>query len=416
MKHTINPLMGFAERTLSGLRVLVVEPNPYHGEILPGYTHLFQKAGYEVDVLMRNEVAKENPFVAYPKDKLPKIYSVDATSMEKALSYDLAKSYEIVFFSTNVYWVKDKNHSSLLRYLGIAPAGRLGSLFVEHNLMCAEEDDTETLFAQGRVFTLLEYKYKKKTTKMLNPHYFGELDKTKVAKRNLNAQKILLLGSSSVDPINLNRLFDSLRRIKANHIVTIVGGTIEIPEDLSAKVICVGHLNFADFYRLICAQDYLLTLVDLDSDDIIHKKYLNGTTTGTVQISLGFTKPMILDEEQAKAYSFTSDESIVYKKGDLLGGIQTALETHGKKYDELKNNLYKKANEVESVSLNNLRGAMKYQKKKYFWKRIRNEDNIIMEEIEETYVSDVDNARYPIQAAVKRKNYINLYNPFRHRR
>ena len=48
--------------------VLLIEPNPYHGEIQPGFVKYFQDLGYNVDIFMRLENYLENPFVKYTKN------------------------------------------------------------------------------------------------------------------------------------------------------------------------------------------------------------------------------------------------------------------------------------------------------------------------------------------------------------
>jgi hypothetical protein len=54
--------------------VLIVEPNAYHGEILPGLAKYFQDLGFNVDLFLRSRNVADSAFCAYPQDKLPRFF------------------------------------------------------------------------------------------------------------------------------------------------------------------------------------------------------------------------------------------------------------------------------------------------------------------------------------------------------
>ena len=47
-------------------KVLVVEPNPFHGEVVPGVVYYFRNLEYDVTVIMQKKNIKEDAFC---KDK-----------------------------------------------------------------------------------------------------------------------------------------------------------------------------------------------------------------------------------------------------------------------------------------------------------------------------------------------------------
>ncbi len=339
--------------------VLLVEPNPYHGEILPGFTYLFQELGYKVELLIRNEVAFQKPFAIYPKDRLPLIHTGSAERLKKYLYSIEEGKYEIILFTTNVYWEKDKNNTSYLRYLKFLPKANLGSLFVEHNLWSIDNDDSSLIYKANRLFTLLEYPYRGSKTKMLNPHYFGELKTTE--SRDLN--RILLLGSSSYSSSNIKLLFQAVRKVKeiSNKpiSISITGADVDVPSDLRDEIKTLGFLNFPEFYQIIENHDYLLTVFDSKSSSPEQNKYKHGTTSGTIQLSLGFNKPIIINDTNALAYGFSEKDSITYKNNNLFNGLKNALEMNQLKYEDIVNNLKIKSRNIEKTSLHNLAKAIK---------------------------------------------------------
>ncbi len=344
--------------------VLLVEPNPYHGEILPGFTYLFQKLGYKVHILMRKELARLDPFAIYPADKVPIIHAGTAQWMKEFLYKLPSETYEIIFYTTNVFWEKDKNNTSYLRYLKFMPRSKHGSLYMEHNLWSIKQDDSEQLYSLGRVFTLLEHSYNEGRTKMINPHYFGKTFEPPIKIDDVTT--ILLVGSSSYTPYSLDLLFNSLRDLKKLNIhikVLITATDITIPKDLNGQLIVKGHLGFKDYYQIVQASKYLLTIFDLDSKNIEQIKYREGTSSGTVQLSLGFKKPVIMNEKFAKTYGFNNKNAITYQGAGLTECLIEAVKINKKSYNDKIDNLSKMANNIEKTSLKNLSEAIAHLKK-----------------------------------------------------
>jgi hypothetical protein len=353
-------------------KVLIVEPNSYHGELLPGFTYLFQKLGFRVEILSTYDVHKENPFCKYPMELIPKFHFGDENYIKDFLEEN-SKRYYLLFFSTNVLWQGKETDASIIKKLGFVPSGKKGSLYIEHNLTYLDKDDASIFLKEGRLFSLLPYSYKNIKTKMINPNSFGNIH----IKENQNSTKrILIIGSSSRDTNNLEYLYESVRKIlnKRNFEITIIGTVADIPKDLNKVIKSTGRLDFCEYYNLLEKSDFLLTLIDLNSQDIIHTKYLNGTTSGTVQVSIGFKKPMIIDGPHAAAYGFTNNESITYEVGRLESALIRATELTDKEYSMLTHQLIEKSRNIEKESLNNLRSAIHSLEKAAF-KKIQQADN-----------------------------------------
>lgn len=239
--------------------------------------------------------------------------------------------------------------------MGFEPTAKKPSVFIEHNLTYIDEDNAKYLLEEGRLFTLLPYTYGKQKTKMLNPHYFGEVRTRKVFDSIVN---IALLGSSSKDEDNIKLLFQAIRytsaRSKKKFKIHVVGFVIDIPEDLTEHVQVIGRVAFPEYYKIIENCHYIMTLVNLQSKDIIHTKYRTGTTTGTVQTSLGFAVPMIIDSVHAEAYALDKKSSIIYSPNQLSTGLLEAVETGGIEYRKLQTSLKELGRDITKVSLENL--------------------------------------------------------------
>lgn len=345
--------------------VLLVEPNPYHGEIIPGYVKYFQDLGYNVDLLLRKEQKQENLFQHYPANKIPEIHYGTPEEIRFILSLPQIRNYVTIFFTTNVYWVYSENYSSYLRYLGFIPSGQHGSLYVEHNLSHLVDDDAEIYDLGGRVSTLLSYddQANSKQTIMINPHYFGDNTLLSSSIKPKNKTRIVLVGASNHDPLLIDNLYRAINEVKdLNFEVLVTGGKIDIPKEYSRIVKTLPRLSFDAFSELIVGADFLLTM--FNPHEPTHDRYLNGTTSGTVQLSLGFKTPMIVNSTHAEYYGFTSKESLSYPEflsGDVL---RRAITLPGVEYDSLVNSLELKAKFIYKESLSNLSSMLKQIKNK----------------------------------------------------
>ena len=61
-KNEIKKRKGLVATISEDTYVVVIEPNPFHGETVPGYVKYFLDLGYQVDVFLTYEIAFEQPF------------------------------------------------------------------------------------------------------------------------------------------------------------------------------------------------------------------------------------------------------------------------------------------------------------------------------------------------------------------
>lgn len=347
----------FEKHVIRSKSVLIVEPNPYHGEILPGFTTYFQELGFDVDLFIRNEVQAETPFALF-RNNVPRIFHGDSAGIASALKDERISQYDYIFFSTNVLWENGVFMGSYLSYLGFVPKAKFGILAVEHNLPFLIEDGAEYQLRQGRVFTLSEERYGGGKTLMLNPHRFGAAD---YGKRNGDVTRFAVVGGVNAQSKNIDLLFSSIRRLveerRGNFDVTIMGsGELEIPEPLQGHITFLGRKDFNALYRMMTEVDYLLPL--LDSGRPEHEKYLRGTSSGIVQLSLGFHVPMVIDGKFSERYGFTGRNCVRYMESDLFRGMSDAMQIKGETYVEMRHQIELKASKVYSKSLGNLKEAL----------------------------------------------------------
>ncbi len=332
--------------------VLIIEANPWHGEIVPGFAKYFQDLGFNVDVFLRPENNTENPFVNYatPDTPAPHIFVI-TPGLLKQYARDLGQ-YEHVFLSTSVFWDREFN-GTVAEYLGYDIKCRGNVMMVEHS----PQQFLETYRLAKRpetIFSLSAYQ----DVKRINPHYFGPIIDNRPKD---NIVRFVVVGSIVADAKNHHLLIDAANDLINSGIdnfeINIVGrGVLDIPEHLKSKIKLCGRLAYREMFEKIQETDFLL--VCLDPENPAHDRYKSGTTTGSLQLSFGFHRPMIISSEFANAYSLNDKNAIIYPGNELSNAMARAMKMTPIQYGRLVSGIRTKASDVYTESLNNLKSAL----------------------------------------------------------
>ena len=330
--------------------VLIVEPNPYHGEILPGFVKYFRELGFSTDLLLRNENNVDDIFCRF--ENKPKVINGTAEELRNILKKDTISQYEYVFLSSSAFWEADFFIGSYINYLGFIPKAKNGIMMIEHHIEpYLQEYNEEEYLRNNRLFTLSGFR----NTLMLNPHFFGE--NIKITPKSDKTVRFAAVGGNCKNYDLLLSAVSYLAERKYDFTVTIVGrGEITIPDNIKEYAEFKGYLNYEDMYSVVEKADYLLPLLDYSIQD--HHRYIEGTTTGTRQLVMGFLKPCVIEDHFAPNYGFNERNSILYKNNNLVDGMIRAIELSNKDYKDLQKNLEKLEQQIYKISVENLKRAL----------------------------------------------------------
>lgn len=327
--------------------VLIVEPNPYHFELQPGFCKYFQDLGYSVDVIAQPELEEDSAYIKYPHQ--PNIYYLSPKHQKKALQSPKIKAYDFVFLSTSVIWANPMR-DSYLNFLGFEPTGKYGFFLVEHNVIPYLKDyDHEKYVIQNRSFTLAG----QHQIPMLNPHYFGE------RKIHTKAEKTIFSVIIN-ERKNIDLFFKACRVLIKEEITNfqmyVTGRSVitEIPDDLQDLIIVTGKMKFVDLWNIYEKSDFLIPMLNPEISS--HERYKDGTVTGSWQIMLGFLKPAIINKYFASYYRLDDSNAIIYQdNSDLAKAIESCINMNQNNYKILQTNLKSLANVVYEESKQNLK-------------------------------------------------------------
>ena len=74
-----------------------------------------------------------------------------------------------------------------------------------------------------------------------------------------------------------------------------------------------------------------------------------------MQLSYGFYKIPIIEEQFAKIYKFNNQTKIIFKKHDLISGMERAAKFTKEEYKQMSKNVKILRENIYNISINNLK-------------------------------------------------------------
>lgn len=345
---------------------LIVEFNPFHAETLPGFVRYFQDLGYEVTVLTRYVSYSDSPFVRMQVK--PRHFCLSLWGMRHFLKSAKACQFDFILYnSAHLYLKEYRFYGRVDTFLGGKIIGGLkGFALIEHSLKPGTDleyfhklpDDApakQNLFHHSFVLTpqVVEGHF----IPMLNPCFFGRIKK----EHRLNQKRIFItVGNVASNSRNFQQLFDALTHLddEKSFEVWIIGKVLDelLVNTIPSNVKVFGRLTFAQMYNCLEQADFFLPLLDPQTQS----QYLQGCTSGSRQLILGFCIPPIIHEAFAEHYGFNVYSCLTYTDDtSFTNALRQALTMSDDEYAAKKITLDGIAHEVYRESLENLRKPLK---------------------------------------------------------
>lgn len=337
--------------------ILILEPNLYHAETFVGYIKYFIDLGYNVHLVADEAIRDENPFCRFFSEKL-KIFYTPLTNfiIVNLLASRIINKYDHVLITSSLCY-STLPAMEMHRILNDRAKRKL--FLVEHDMDNVSKVGEGYLIQDNKLWTLLPRNFQNglKTT-MVNPHYFGKVNPTKINKDFIN---FVAVGVIDKDYRNHSMLEEVIRKLISEGIenfkITIVGsGDLpEFSEDIKKYISFKGRLNFCNMFKEIETANYYLYL--LNPNLRMHRRYLNKLVTGSLQLVLGFKILPVIDKFYAENYGLNENNAILYENNDLYSGLVKAIKTNEEEYNLLQSNLKQYADRIYSESLENIKNA-----------------------------------------------------------
>lgn len=359
-KNNIERLLkeGIKENT-----ILLIEPNPFHGECLPSYVNYFLEFGFNVHLFTSKENIIENPFINcnFPEDKFKIISFEKVPSIDYFMKYLLNYKY---IFLTSMLFLGNTYYANLL-YENYSIKYKKNNLFlISHELDSTKYSSNFEILHQNNIFVLRQGVQKNELTKefpFVSPIYFGEFPDL-IKEKKAEIVKFLAVGGNYKKNLrNYDNIIDSMRKLRDSgitnfEIIFIGNPNQEFKEkankEFAENIRFTGRVNFADLYKYHQECDYILFNIDKNTAE--YELYLHKKISGSYSTSIGFLRPGLIDSDLAKEYKLENC-SICYDEGKLLDAMKQAILLPQNKYIDLQNNLKQLSEILQKQSKENLK-------------------------------------------------------------
>jgi hypothetical protein len=365
-------------------KILLIEPNPFHAEVIPGIAKYLEDIGYRVNVAVCRSLLNDNVFCRCTNHINVQAY--DFSDISLLLSAENIRFYDFIFFSS-MEFILDGVLVNILQYLGFIPKTKYGILGIYHTTSHIDFFQDYRMANEGRYFCFSDFQIHNYPISVLNPHYFGSSNSCKNSTlggrgafkfRFIYKKDIVCVGNAFDTSMLPDALYQMYRQKIKPLQVTHYGGkrhTVfqRIKEFINGIIILIlspfsthfmkkhlfkkyviqkGRVSFKKLYSALDKCKYILVLIN--PHDKSHEHYITYTTSGIKQIILGFGKIPIIHEEVASKYGFDQTNSILYNDVNISSALLAALNDNAdmiSSINALENNIY-------SLSRTNLKSVV----------------------------------------------------------
>lgn len=300
-------------------KILLVELNDFHFELLDSIIYYFESLGYEIDVVVRTQSSYQNAI----KLDLSQILG---------LLRDTSK-YDFVFLNTMFLSLKTQHHVKTLANIN----AKYGVLGIYHTISDIYKFGDIASYKEGRIFTLRKMFYRGGVTPTLSCS--KEVD-IKFSKNDIAT--FVSIGFPLYHRNFRHNLYKTIEKLLKNGIKNfrfILIGRSEF-KDLRFR----NHISFflnpttLELNEILKSHNPHYTLMNFD--DFAHKHYLYDSTSGLRQFSLMYNLPFVINKKFGESFGFDKSNAIFYDS-NLYEAIYYAIKIiNTDKYWNLKSNLH----------------------------------------------------------------------------
>ena len=170
---------------------------------------------------------------------------------------------------------------------------------------------------------------------------------------------------TSTDSRNYSYLvesFDKLKNENYNFKIIITGrsrnfDSVNISKNLHKNIQFKYEASYFNLFKAVENCDYII--IPLNPKSKYERKYNESIVTGSMQLSYGFIKPVIINQEFAAFYNLNINNSLLYNNFNLFEILKEAILLSNDKYKMLQKNIHFLEKNVYHASINNIKKSFK---------------------------------------------------------
>ena len=331
--------------------ILIFESNNFHYECTPGFVKYFLDLGFNVDIIMT--IGGNGSFIFFEPKKILRFFILDNSKYYRNNEYiekfrEIFNKYFAILVQTKTvhlnYFYKNSN---LLK-------GK-NSIFVYHHY---PGDPPNNFHNNIRSWTLLNFT---NFALEVNPHYFGKIkfmDKNKITR-------FFIVSSFNKNYDQLIYASDKLEKENFQFQIIVTGRSHDlnnnrISKNVKNKYLFKYYLSYFNLMKVLATIDFIIIPLNLNNTG--DNAYNIGKTTGSAQLSYGFLKPCLINNDFTKTYGMNKENSIIFNnlKDSLYFAMRNAIMMTNEEYKKKQYNLKKTADKIYKISKNNVKTTINY--------------------------------------------------------
>ncbi|MCL1992408.1 MAG: glycosyltransferase [Spirochaetes bacterium] len=329
--------------------ILLIEPNNCHGVVIPSYVKYILDLGYNVDLIMRPEVAELEPMCRFKFSKAVNINVLSYKFIDAFLwNKDKINKYQAIFFTSHVMYasISSITTPAVFDHFPQVTSYKDKIFIVEHHLDMADQE----LLKADRVVTLADFYDKNKIA--VNPHFFGDI---KITSKNNSKTVFITTGAIIPERRNYHLLVKAVEELDSQGIkdfsIIIIGyGDLTgLSPEIKKYFDIRGHVPFEQLFQALEEADFFLPLLDPENPE--HDRYITTGTSGNFLLIYGFCKPCLIHDKFTAKYGFNNGNALVYTaNNELAAYMKKAIEMNLDEYKSLQNKLGELSSDIEEKS------------------------------------------------------------------
>ena len=347
-EFTILKLKDFINSTVYPNSILVAEYQRYHLECLPGFTKYFIDLGYNVDIILYNNLSESmKKFRPLNRIRIFEYNSIKEIEKNLRQFKEKLKQYKFLFLET-----LEKHLIPFYEKVGYY--NNPNSLFVIHHVDERYLLGINNSISKNRVFSLTDYGI----IPYLNPNYYGNF------KLSHEKNQIVSFFITSTKLRNYQYFIEGVSYLKnksIDFIINVVGrcGNFtesNVPIELKKYFKFYGTVEYQKMYNIVKNSDFII--LNLYPDNETDNLFRTFRATGNAQLAYGFYKPVLIEENFVKVYKFSKETAIIYKGHNISSAMLIAATMSKSQYKDMSRKVKYLKETIYNLSLNNLKKVL----------------------------------------------------------
>ena len=130
-----------------------------------------------------------------------------------------------------------------------------------------------------------------------------------------------------------------------------------ISKNISDSFIYHYKASYFELYKIVENSDFII--IPLEIKNKYDKLFMTTRVTGSAQLSYGFLKPCLINQNFANFYNFNNKNSLLYNDSNLYDTMKKAILLNDQDYQQMRNNLNINVKKLYHISIENIQKMIK---------------------------------------------------------